>query len=209
LDYGILAAGYKIKITYTYKKPILASVTDTASIALMKEYEGGDGVHWAPLIVDNTIETKAQARARGEAELTQYSNPLIEGTFITTQYGYRSGQIITINIPSRDIIDKQYLIQQVVAMSLGMGNFEYEITFATRLKGLTDYLIQLHKDSRPVFERTDEILELLATMADEAITITDSNLVGSLRNTTTDPYKWSNDAGTTPGKGQWDSASWG
>lgn len=209
LDLAILTAGHKIKLTYKYKKPILAYVDDETSIQLMVGYEGGDGKYEAPLIIDDSIETKDQARARGQAELTQYSNPLVEGSFTTTQYGYKSGQILTIDIPTRGYNDRQYLIQQVTAISLGMGNFEYQITFASLLKGLIDYLIQLHKDSRKEFTRTDEILDRLKIIATEAIQVGDSGLGESRRNTTASSYKWSNDGGTTTGKGQYNLASWG
>ncbi len=208
-DYAVLSSGHKIKVTYKYKKPILAYKEDYASIAAMIEYEGGDGIHEAPLIVDDTIETKEQARARAEAQLLDNSNPIVEGTFITTQHGYKSGQILTINLPSRNINNRQYLIQEVASTSLGMGKFEYEVTFATKLKGLTDYLIQLHKDSRKVFERTDEILDLLKRIDAESFIVDDDSLTKALRNTTSSPFKWSNDAGTTTGKGQWNKASWG
>lgn len=202
LDHAVLTAGHKLKVTYKYKKPILALVDNDASIELMKELEGGDGIYEGPLVVDETIETKVQAQDRGKAILSQFSNPLIEGTFITTQFGYRSGQLLTVNLPSRGI-NSQYLIRQVSATSLGMGNFEYEITFGTTLKGLTDYLIGLHKNSSPEFERTDEILARLKIAPEDAFAIADSGLTYSKRNTTTDPYKWSNDAGTTPNKGQY------
>ena len=202
LDYAVLTAGHKLKVTYRYKKPILALIDDDASIELMKQLEGGDGVYEGPLIVDETIETKKQAQDRGHATLNQYSNPLIEGSFITTQFGYKSGQLLTINLPSRGI-NAQYLIRQVSATSLGMGNFEYEVTFGTTLKGLTEYLIQLHKASSPEFERTGEILARLKIAPDDGYAIADSGLAYSKRNTTTDPYKWSNDGGTTLGKGQY------
>lgn len=207
-DHAVLNTTHKIKLTYKYKKPILAQQDDETSIALMKDREGGNGVYEAPLISDDTIETKDQARARGQAELDQYSNPLVEGTFITTQYGYRSGQLLTINIPSRNE-NAQYLIQSVSAVSLGIGRFEYEITFATRLKGLTEFLLSLYDSGRDISKRTDEILDRLKVMEDETVTLTDSGLSKSLRNTTTDAYVYSNDAGTTPDKGQYNLASYG
>jgi len=207
-DLATLSAGDKIRIKYKYKKPILAYVEDEDSIALMKQYEGGDGVYEAPLVVDDKIETKDQARTRGQSEINQYSNPLIEGSFMTTQYGYKSGQRLLINIPTRGI-NASYMIQQVSATSLGMGNFTYEVSVATTLKGFTEFLLYLYENGKKVFERTDEILDRLKVAQDESITVTDAVPTESRRNTTTDPYKWSNDAGTTPGKGQWNKASWG
>jgi hypothetical protein len=209
LDLAILTSGHKLRATYKYKKPILALQEDDASIQAMAEFEGGDGKYEGPLIVDDTIETKTQARDRGLAELNMYSNPLVEGTFSTTQFGYRSGQYININIPSRGYINREYLIQQVVATSIGQGLFTYEVTFATLLKGLTDYLIQLHKDSRTEFTRTDEILDRLKITPAEDMSIAHAVATTATHNITTNPYKWSNDAGTTPDKGQWNKAQWG
>jgi len=207
-DLATLSAGDKIRIKYKYKKPILAYVEDEDSIALMKQYEGGDGVYEAPLVVDDTIETKDQARTRGLAEINQYSNPLIEGTFMTTQYGYKSGQRLLINIPTRGI-NAYYMIRQVSATSLGNGNFVYEVTVATTLKGFTEFLLFLYENGKKVFERTDEILDRLKIAPSETVTLAHTVAAESRRNTTTDPYKWSNDAGTTSGKGQWNKASWG
>jgi hypothetical protein len=89
-----------------------------------------------------------------------------------------------------------------------MGDFEYEVTFASQLKGLTDYLIQLHKDSRKVSERTDVVLDILKTMLDESIIVADANLAKTLRVTIDNPYDWCNDAGTTPDKGRYGLSTW-
>lgn len=209
LDIAILTAGHKLKVTYKYKKPILALQDDDASIQAMSEFEGGDGIYEGPLIVDNTIETKTQARARGLAELDQYSNPVVEGTFTTTQYGYRSGQLLTINIASRGYTNRQYVIQQVAATSLGQGNFIYEVTFATLLKGLTDYLIQLHKDSRTEFTRTDELIDILKIGPAHTISVVHAVATKAFRNISTNPYKWGNDSGTTTDQGRWHLSQWG
>ena len=208
-DYAILTAGHKIKMTYKYKKPILALVEDETSITAMQEREGGDGIYEGQLIVDDTIETKAAARERAQAELDQYSNPLINGSFISNDYGFRSGQLLTINLPDRGENNTQYLIQEVNATSLGLGNFEYEITFATKLKGLIDFLINLFDRGVKIFERTDQELDRLKQVTAETITLADHDLAESRRDITASPYKWSNDGGTTPGKGQWSLAEWG
>ena len=207
LDYAVLTSGHKIKITYKYKKPILARVEDTDSILAMINYEGGNGVYEGQLIIDETIETKESARDRARAEINQYSNPIVTGTFITTEYGYKSGQLLTINISSRNI-DTQYLIHQVNTVSLGNGVFEYEITFSTKLKGLTDFLIGLYDDSRGLFVRTDELIDVLKVLTD-SFEISASVPTESRRSMTTNPYVWCNDGGTTPDKGQWNLAEWG
>lgn len=208
LDYAVLTAGHKIKITYKYKMPILVQAEDSGSIAAIKQYEGGDGIYEGQLIVDDTIETKEAARARATGEISQYANPLVEGEFTTMQYGYRSGQLLVVNIPSRNI-NESFLIREVSAQSLGMGNFEYTVTFATRLKGLTEFLIGLFDSGRKVFERTDEILDTLKLLTGDSAVMADAAPSYSFRNPTTDPYVWSNDGGTTPGKGRYGICQWG
>jgi hypothetical protein len=208
LDHAILTAGHKIKITYTYKMPVLVQAEDSGSIAAMKALEGGDGIYEGQLIVDDTIETKEAARARAQAEISQYSNPIIEGEFTTTQYGYKSGQLLLVNIPSR-AINAYYLIREVTATSIGQGRFEYSVTFATRLKGLTDFLLGLFDSGRKVFERTDEILDTLKLLTGDAMAITDAAPTYSFRDPAADPYKWSADDGLTIGKGRYNCASWG
>jgi len=200
--------GEVITLVYKYKIPILAKVKDSASINLMKQYEGGDGIYEGEIIVDDTIETKDAARQRGQSVIDIYSNPLVTGSFMTTKYGYRSGQLLTIDIPSRDI-DSTYLIQNVTATSIGNGEFEYEVTFATRLKGLTDFLISLYDNGKKVFERTDEVLDTLEVMEEEEITVTDSVPAGTTKDIDANPYVWSNDAETTEHRGRWELCEWG
>ena len=206
LDHAVLTAGHVFKAIYKYRKPVLARVQDDDSIVAMKTLEGGDGIYDAPLINDNTIATKQQARDRGQAELDQYSNPLVEGSFITTQYGYRSGQLLTIDLPTRNKTG-EYLIQQVVSTAIAPWTFEYEVTFATRLKGLTEFLLELYDAGRIISEREDELLDRLVLFRVETdVAIDISSTV--LSNVSGNPHKWSNDAGTTPDKGRWNLAEW-
>lgn len=208
LDHITLSAGHIIKITYKYKIPIFAQVKDTESIISMKEREGGDGVYEGEVIVDESINSKDQAISRGYQEIYNYSNPIVEGSFTTLQHGYRSGQLLTINIPSRGE-DDTYLIRQVTKTSLGMGRFIYEVSFATKLKGLAEFLIELYDRGAKKFTRTDETLATYEVIETEYIELSDSGLSESRRNTTTSPYKWSNDEGSTEGKGQYNLASYG
>jgi hypothetical protein len=207
-----MGAGDEFKAIYKFKKPILVQVQDDDSIALMKQLEGGDGIYEGDLIINDEIETKQEAREFGRARLRDTANPLVVGTFETTQNGYRSGQLLTINIPSRDVpcdtVQNQYLIQRVSSTSFGRGNFDTVVEFATRLKGITEFLLEIYDSGKVIFERTDELLEQLRIFS-ESFGIGETKQEATLRNTTTDPYKWSNDAGTTPGKGQYNLASWG
>lgn len=160
LDHAPLSAGDIVNPRYQYQIPIMVSWADPKSIDAVKALEGGNGIYEAPPIVDDTIATTAAAIDRAKAEIAMYSNPMVTGSFTTTQSGYKSGQVLVLNITSRGLDNVQVLIQQVSAQSLGNGKFEYTIDFATELKGLTQFLLKLFDAGRKVSERTDEILNL-------------------------------------------------
>lgn len=197
----------KIKLTYKYKKPILAKVRDKQSIEAIQKIEGGTGIYEAPIIIDDQIQTKEAAKERGNAELKQFSNPLITGTFTTLQHGYKSGQLLTVNIPSRNI-NNTYLIRSVTSTSLGHGVFNYEIEFATKLKGLTEYLMFLYDEAVGIFERTDENLH---TFEEFGNTINIDEIISStlLTNVSGNPSVYSNDEETTPDKGRYNLSQYG
>jgi len=129
LDLPKLNYGDIVTITYKYKIPILVRKYDKNSINELKAIEGGTGIH-EYLIIDDTIATVDEAVQRANSELSKFAFPHLSGSFITTQSGYKAGQLLTINIPTREI-DTQVIIQQVTTQSLGLGNYEYKVEFST------------------------------------------------------------------------------
>jgi len=169
LDLAGLTDGQVLKVKYRYKIPIIVIEDDEDSQAALKAMEGGDGIY-EYLIVDESLGTLEAARDRVQAELRQYANALIEGSFITDQDGYRSGQLLPVNIPTRGI-ESQYLIQTVTKKSIGGGYLEYSVKFATLLTGLTDFLISLWQASQKIYSRDDEVQD---TTLDEILQKTDA-----------------------------------
>lgn len=203
-----LGAGDVIRIKYKLKIPVFGVADDEPSIQAMKDIEGGDGVYNGALIIDENLDTRELALRVAQAEIDAFSNPLITGTFETEEVGYKSGQLLTVNISTR-AINSTYLITNVSALSMGLGLFVYTVTFATKLKGLTELITFLYSKSVGTFKRTDELLARFKVAPDETVTVTDSGLTESRRNMTTNPYVYSNDAGTTPDKGQYNLAEYG
>jgi hypothetical protein len=190
-DHATLDAGDLIKIMYSYKIPVLVEQSRQDSIDAMKVYEGGDGIY-EYLLIDENIQTKAIALKRAIAELDIYANPIVEGVFTTMQEGYRSGQLLTVNIPSRGI-NEQYLIQTVTATSIGMGNFEYEITFGAKLLGLAEFLMDMFENNKTSYQRNDEILTKIG-FVDDGLVISDIVASTEIRVPSTRPYTYGVDA---------------
>ncbi len=167
LDHALLGAGDVFKMTYKYKVPIIVVVEDYEGQQVVAAIEGGDGIH-KKIIVEEEIATLEAARDRAIAEQAQYGNAIIKGSFKTSQNGYRSGQLLTVNLPSRGIVS-DYLVQTVTKKSLGRGLMEYTIMFATLLTGLTDFFLSLWDDSRKVVVREDEVPDELLSKEESLV----------------------------------------
>lgn len=156
----------EIKFTYSYNVPVLTVQDDIDSINRMKEIEGGDGIY-EHIIVDKEVESKDLARQRSQADLDQFSNPLISGSFMTNEKGLRSGQLLHIQQTKRNI-DDYFLIRSVSMKWLTLGKYEYSVKVASKLKGLEELLIDLFGQSRQIEVREDEVLDKLLILRDKA-----------------------------------------
>lgn len=198
------AAGDELEVSYNYDVPILISVEDGVSIAANAAKTGGSGV-FEHVIIDNQIASTQQARDRATAELTSYSRDLVEASYITEETGLRSGQYQHFNVPSQDR-DDDYIVQSVTARSIGGGNFVYTARLASaRSVGIIRFLIDLLQLNRTVGTiDPNEKVDQLFSLTDQLDSITDSLTIDSGPTT----FKWSNDAGTTPDKLQWNLGQW-
>lgn len=194
----LLTTSDTLAITYKYDIPILVALENTASIASngVKEFA----------IFDNTISTTDEARERATAELTDYANNLISGSFTTYTSGFRSGQYINIDLTDYDI-DDNYVVQKVKTKSLGAGKYQYQVSIASaKTLGIIRFLIDLLEANRNIVEvNDDEVVDELFNIAD-ATTIAESVVSADLDSTIT--KVWSNDGGTTAEKMVWGLFQW-
>lgn len=217
-----LISGYFLLFSYNEILPVRISVTDPTSVAAMKTAIGGDGIFDGAVITDESLTSQDAARGRAQAEISQYSNPIVTVTFKTNYEGLRSGQVIHVTDSNRGI-DADYLIQKVKA-DYETGDFiRFNITCASTLFGIIEYFQSLSQSINDRFidetETIDQIFEDLATLTlvdanqftaseavEESATITlaysDTEVK---RNMTTSPYKWEPDATDN----RWNLAQWG
>lgn len=197
---AVLTTSHKLKVTYEYDVPILVAVEDTASILEngVKEFA----------IFDKSIKTTDAARDRASAELTDYANDIVEGSFKTMTTGFIAGQYININLSTYGIND-DYIIQKVTATSIGGGTFEYEIDIASsKTMGIIRFLIELLEANKNLIELDDN------EVVDELFNITDSLLSDSLTDNliidSAGPYRtWCVDSlESTVTRAVWDLFEW-
>lgn len=198
------SSGTQLTAIYSPDVPLLSKVKSQVSIDAMIALQGGDGIY-EYVIDDNKITSKAEAKRRAKAELTDYADPIITGEFITdTRLSpgiWKAGQLVTISLPSRGI-SGNYLIQQVDWYLQDMDNFKIKVKFGGRLIGMMQFLESLIKKESDVV--SEEVIDVVENL-DDGIILSESNTLTLF----IEPHKWSNDAGTTPNKGKWNKASYG
>lgn len=196
---AVLTDSDVLEVIYKYDIPILVAQEATDSIE-------AHGVHEFP-IFDKTISTTTAARDRAIAELTDYGNSIIEGSFETWTPGFHSGQTININHSAYGVND-DYVVQKVQARSMGGGQFKYTVSIASaKTTGIIRFLIELLENNRNLIELDpNEVVDELFMISDALISdsLTDS-LIDSLG---APPYKWSNAPGTTTNKLRWNLGEW-
>jgi hypothetical protein len=198
---SVLTTSDTLVLTYTYDIPILVAVEDTASILAngVKEFA----------IFDKSITTTEEARSRASAELTDYAQHVVEGSFITYETGFRTGQYINITLSEYDISD-DYMVQRVTARSMGAGRFYYTVSLASnKTLGIIAFLIELLEANKNLIELDDD------EVVDELLQIQDSLLADSLVDALTidssGPYfTWCTDSlqATPITRARWELFSW-
>lgn len=204
------ASSAAVQLSFYNAIPIKLQVQDDASIAACKAIEnptndpsGSDGIHES-VISDQTITSLDLAITRGAAELAVTANPEVQLTFATREQGARSGQVITAALTAdasgRDLAGS-YLIQQVETKSLGDGvNYEATITASSKLKGLTDYLLDLLKRGQQMATTDDDTSPIVTIVSgSDTLALTDSGSVGGPSVKTTDTLSVTDSGSVTSG----------
>ena len=122
---------------------------------------------WQFVIRDDSIDSRSEAIQRAFAELQAYQRGIIEAEFETNQPGLRSGQVISINSPIRDV-DEDFLIQEVTLQPVSSTVSLYRVRLATlRTIGIIEFLQDLVKE-KGVREGESVTLLNFRTIDDEA-----------------------------------------
>ena len=167
LDLATLGATTVLKVTYTYDIEVLTQDDDFTSQAAVAAVEENDGIYEF-VITDDTINSLQLAHDRAWSELNRYSSAVISGSFLTDQYGYQAGQLLTLDMPTWEY-QKDYLIQKVTAQMRNDGKLFYNISFATSTKGLTEFLKALWEQGTKVIVRENETIHDLGVFTESMV----------------------------------------
>ena len=192
------AAGTTMAFTFKYEIPILVSVEDNDSIQERGAYEF--------LVTDKDISTTQAARDRASAELTDYANSIVDGSFETIVDGFKSGQALTVN-PTNYGVNDTYIVQKVVMRSVGAGTFFYTVQVASaKTLGIIRFLIaMLEGNKNKMALDEDEVVDELFSIGDSLDSLQDSLVIDSFS-----PYsQWASDGyDANPNHMKWDQFQW-
>jgi len=155
-----------IDSTSTPEYPLIKQFDDTVSI-------GDFGIHEF-VIVDKTLKSSAAANLRAKAELKRWGDEVRVGTFTTYKDGLRSGELITVDLPTFGI-NRRYLINRIVTTARGPeSDLRYDVSLLasesnTMIDILSDLLI-----NRPLAEieiQENEIIDLVKSFEEEVIVV--------------------------------------
>ncbi len=130
--------GATLDFFYRFEIKIIAVVEDLPSQQAIAAIQGSDGIY-EEVITDETLVTDEAAEAAGDEKLREQANPKVSGNFKTETDGWFPGQLVTINLPKRGIVN-QYLIHSVTITPHSPGKYSYRVEYGGRLIGLPDKL---------------------------------------------------------------------
>lgn len=197
--HAVLGSTHKLKVTYTYMKPILVRQDDTASQAALAALQPGTDGIYERIITEPSISSTDVARDYALAHLRQYANALVTVSFTTEQEGLHAGQAITVEKTSHNV-SGSYLIQRVSRQMVGNEEWAFSVTCASTLFGMIEVLQYLLQ--RDGAGDAAETVTVLLT-ASESVTTTDSAL--ALRTSTN--FRWATASPASEGA-KWNLFSW-
>jgi len=148
--------GDKIRFSGFKKYPVMAIVSDDASIALIGLRE--------KMIDDKTLEDATTARERAFLELELSNDSVTDCAFNTYQNGLEVGMRINISSELRALSGLDYLISSIILKARGPFDFYYSVSCSTARKmGLTEFLKELSMRG-DIFEEDDSVVsEIIKT----------------------------------------------
>lgn len=174
------AQGTVMTFTFKYDIPVLVAVEDATSIEEVGVYEHP--------IFDNSIQTQQDARERAAAEITDYANTIVDGSFETMTDGFRAGQDLDIDLAGMGINDS-YVVQKVVSRSMGGGLYRHTVTLAnTKKMGIIAFLIRMLENDKNFLDiDPNEVVDELFTPNGQVVAATETLQSSNLG---ARPYQW-------------------
>lgn len=148
------------------------------------------------VIIDETIKTKEEARARGKVKLAESALGKTVYSCRVYEPGLRAGHIVGV-VNSNFSLSDDFLIRRLTRTFAGGGYIVDELELGDYLPDLYDLMVKASRAATKVEWREDEVLDELLEHEDELAFTEGTHTVSA----TSSPYNW--------GSFNWDFGVWG
>jgi len=163
-----------IRFEYNERVPVELQYTDFASVNALKALGLGDGIFDMDPIIDQTIEDRATAIVIAQGKISEFSNPIVSGSFTTEQRGLKAGQLIHVEDTAQGVLDD--FVIQTVSLKQKEGqyfdNIISNVNFGTTLFGWIEFMQKLLALQGKISINEDSVVATFVT-ADEQVTSDD------------------------------------
>ena len=165
-------AGAVVALTYQGLFPILISEVLPDEILARRAIEGGTGVYES-IIDNNTITAQTTGVQVALAYLRKFGTIPKTIDFTTDEIGLRTGQLLTVNIPTLDL-DDDFLIESVRFSDYGgvLNRYKVHAVSGEALGGWLDFFNSLARQTQNINIYDEDQVILLKTSTD-TITLSD------------------------------------
>jgi|GEM_PF-1371865 len=175
-------SGHQIIVQGSAKVPILAHVSNPATISEFGEYQD--------VITDTNILSVQQAQARALAEIEQFGHPVYDVKFnsispLSNQLFI--GQTIMLNSVRFGVSNYPLIIRRIVCVGRSPYQLEYQVeAMGSDTVSFTDIMMTLLQQTNAQTQTSSStVLQVLLPIA-EGLTVSDTVII----TTGTSPYKW-------------------
>lgn len=167
------AANPGMTVTYRYYLPSLRVVRDDTAIGQQASRDGTDG-RWDFVVSDDSLTTPGTACERARAELMQFSDPIVRGSFRTHVDRFRLGDALLIDLPDRGITRRVFIYRRTTKM-LANQRFMWVISFTSSNRDffidlLQQLFLRTQKDERQLIRDSEELAPGLETGLTRSVT---------------------------------------
>jgi hypothetical protein len=175
-------SGHKIVVQGEAQIPILAHVSDPASIATYGELQDA--------IVDSTILSIQEAQERAQADIDMFGDPVYNVKFSTISPLANQlflGQQITLNSAKFGISGKTLIIKQINCVARTPTQLEYQVQcLGSDIVSFNDIMLTLLQQNLGQTTTPDSTVLQVLIPIDEELELTDTvTIIGA-----SGPYKW-------------------
>jgi hypothetical protein len=176
-------AGHAIQITGKARIPILAHVSNSASILAYGEYQDS--------IIDAQIKSVAEAQERAQADISQFGTPSYDVKFETIDPLANQlyiGQAITLNSTIYGVANKLLVIKRIEARGYSPTSLIFSVNcMQNDTISLTDIMLFLLQQGNTQAQISDSTVLQVLVEESESLVVTDSVPTPV---STSPPYVW-------------------